>query len=250
MYHIGILLKKLRTEWGKSLKQISTEIGLSVDMLSKIERGKRKPTPDLLKELSNIYGVSYGKLLNIYLSDEIIHLLDETDEKESILRMVRKRLKSPNEPPIKLKSTSHTPYTDSLKPKRKRTKGTSRNKFKGFDYYIQSNGKLSKKNRKKLLQRSEIYLGEVISQYRSGNHPSDIPSELDPNLSDEELLDVWNDFYDKYGIQIPDFKEKVEKEQSREYEKQTKDTEDQDDEEINKQLDKTRELLKGILNRS
>lgn len=250
MFHIGILLKQLRTEWGKSLKQISTEIGISIDMLSKIERGKRKPTPELLKEISTIYEVSYDELLKNYISDEINHLLGETDEKESVIRMVKKRIKSPNEPPFKIKSTSHTPYTDSLKPKRKRTKGTSRNKFKGVDYYLQPNEKLSKKNRKELLIRSEIYFGEVESQYRSGNRPSDIPSELDPNFSDIELLSIWNDFYDKYGIRISDFKEKIEKEQSREYEKQTKKSKDQGDEEINKQLDKKRELLKGILNRS
>jgi len=249
MFHIGTLLKELRTEWGKSLKQISSEIGISFDMLSKIERGERKPTPELLEKLSIIYGVSYDKLLNIYLSDEIINLLDETDEKESILRMVKKRLKLPDEPPFKIKSNSLIPYTVSLKPKKKRNKGSSRNKFKGFDYYIQANGKLSKKNREKLIILSEVYISEVLSQYRSGNRPSDIPSELDPSHSDEELLDVWNDFYDKYGIQISDFKERIEKEKIREYEKLLKNSVDQDDEEISNQLNKKRELLKEFFNR-
>jgi len=97
-----------------------------------------------------------------------------------------------------------------------RNNGTpSKRKFKGFNFYIQGNEKLSKKNRKRLLTKSEVYLNEITSslpqpieeQIRMG-----VIDELDSKLSDYELLDQWNRMYDEYGYLINEFKEQWEKE--------------------------------------
>ena len=37
-----------------------------------------------------------------------------------------------------------------------------------------------------------------------------ITNELDTNLTDYELLEIWNPIYEKYGFLIPDFKDKWE----------------------------------------
>ena len=42
---------------------------------------------------------------------------------------------------------------------------------------------------------------------------SDVVGELDPKLTDLELLGQWNHMYDTYGYLMSDFKEKWEKEQ-------------------------------------
>ncbi len=92
----------------------------------------------------------------------------------------------------------------------------SHRKFKGFGFYLMGNDKISKKNRETLLIKSEDYLGEVI---KSLNLPindlmsSDVVGELDPDLTDLELLEQWNHMYDTYGYLMGDFKEKWEKEQ-------------------------------------
>ena len=97
-----------------------------------------------------------------------------------------------------------------------RNNGTpSKRKFKGFNFYIQGNEKLSKKNRNQLLTKSEIYLNEITSslpqpieeQIRMG-----VIDELDSTLSDYELLEQWNRMYDEYGYLISKFKEQWEKE--------------------------------------
>jgi hypothetical protein len=97
-----------------------------------------------------------------------------------------------------------------------RNDGTpSKRKFKGFNFYIQGNDKLSKKNRKRLLKESEVHLNEVTSsltqtveeQIRNG-----IISELDSTLTDFELLDDWNLMYDKFGYLMSKFRDQWEKE--------------------------------------
>lgn len=97
-----------------------------------------------------------------------------------------------------------------------RNNGTPSNrKFKGFNFYIQCNEKLSQSNRERLLKESEVLLNEVTSslphsieeQIRMG-----VVSELDSSLTDYELLEQWNKVYDEYGYLMSEFSEQWEKE--------------------------------------
>lgn len=97
-----------------------------------------------------------------------------------------------------------------------RNNGTPSNrKFKGFNFYIQSNEKLKQSNRERLLKESEVHLNEVTSslpqpieeQIRMG-----VIDELDSSLTDYELLELWNGMYDEYGYLMSEFSEKWEKE--------------------------------------
>lgn len=103
----------------------------------------------------------------------------------------------------------------------RRNDGTpSKKKFFGFNFYLQCNGKLSKKNRERLLSESRIHLGEIWEglglsddmKIRNG-----VVNELDSNLLDIELLDIWNSMYLSFGYLITEFREKWEKEKIKEY---------------------------------
>lgn len=97
----------------------------------------------------------------------------------------------------------------------KRNDGTpSRRKFLGFDFYIQCNEKLSQKNRKILLEKSEDYLGSIYYTLNISTEEKinkGISNELDCSLTDLELLEEWNSMYERYGYLIPELKEKWEK---------------------------------------
>ena len=54
---IGLLVRKLRKEHGHTLKELSQKVNFDYSNLSKIERGERKPTLELLESLSNLYDV-------------------------------------------------------------------------------------------------------------------------------------------------------------------------------------------------
>ena len=103
----------------------------------------------------------------------------------------------------------------------RRNDGTpSKKKFYGFNFYLQCNEKLSKKNRERLLTESEIHLGEVWEglglsddvKIRNG-----VVNELDSNQLDIELLEVWNSMYISFGYLMSEFKDKWEKEKLKEY---------------------------------
>ena len=106
-----------------------------------------------------------------------------------------------------------------MKKKYKSPRNTSQpstRKFKGFGFYLMATEKLSKSNRETLLIKSEVYIGEVIQSLNLSTEDlmnSDIICELDPKLTDLELLEQWNHMYNTYGYLMDDFKEKWEKEQ-------------------------------------
>jgi hypothetical protein len=97
---------------------------------------------------------------------------------------------------------------------KKRYDGTpSKKKFYGFNFYIQCNEKLSKRDRKTLLTNSKNYLGLIYnSSYLSTEEKQrrGWVSELDSSLTDLELLEIWNRIYEEFGYMIPEYKDKWE----------------------------------------
>jgi len=93
----------------------------------------------------------------------------------------------------------------------------SKKKFRGYNFYIQCNEKLSKNNRKILLRTSTIHLSEIENQLRVSEKRklNELVFELDPNLSDYELMDQWNMMYDNFGYLMSYFKKKWEDERIR-----------------------------------
>jgi len=94
----------------------------------------------------------------------------------------------------------------------------SKKKFLGFDFYIQCNEKLSKRDREILLKESEEPLSEVTEYLLMGGKPMneimglDVCGELDRTLDDYELLGIWNSVYENYGFVMSKFSKKWEKE--------------------------------------
>lgn len=96
----------------------------------------------------------------------------------------------------------------------KRYDGTpSKRKFYGFNFYIQCNDKLSKRDRKTILTNSKNYLGLIYhssSLNTEDKQRKSLVSELDSSLTDLELLEIWNPIYEEFGYMIPEFKDKWE----------------------------------------
>jgi hypothetical protein len=99
----------------------------------------------------------------------------------------------------------------------KRYDGTpSKNKFYGFNFYIQCNDKLSKTHRNQLLNESKSYLGLIYNSSSLSTEDKQrrgLVSELDSSLTDLELLEIWNPIYEEFGYMIPKFKDKWESKQ-------------------------------------
>jgi hypothetical protein len=113
-----------------------------------------------------------------------------------------------------------------MKYKQKRYDGTpSKKKFYGFNFYIQCNEKLSKRDRTTLLNNSKYYLGLIYntsSLSTEDKQRSGLVSELDSSLTDLELLEIWNPIYEEFGYMIPEFRDKWESKQIQKGKIQTK----------------------------
>ena len=98
--------------------------------------------------------------------------------------------------------------------KNRRYDGTpSKRKFYGFNFYIQCNEKLSKRDRGTLLTNSKNYLGLIYhlsSLSTEEKQRRGLVSELDSSLPDLELLEIWNPIYEEFGYMISEFKDKWE----------------------------------------
>lgn len=97
MNELGIMLSHLRNDAKLSLKDVYRATGISDSKLNRIEHGKNtsQPAPDILKTLSNLYGVSPIELYLAagYLSNDDLRSYERvfknvdlltSEEKESI----------------------------------------------------------------------------------------------------------------------------------------------------------------------
>ena len=60
---VGTRLRTLRQRHGTTLADLSTETGISVSTLSRLESGQRRPTLELLLPLARVYGVPIDELV-------------------------------------------------------------------------------------------------------------------------------------------------------------------------------------------
>jgi hypothetical protein len=85
---------------------------------------------------------------------------------------------------------------------------------KGFNFYIQ-NDRLKPFERRKLLEKSEDYIGQLLEEDLKMGIPVEVSlltkSHLDPSLTDLELVDIWNDMFDSFGCRISDLRERFER---------------------------------------
>lgn len=67
----GLKLKKLRTDKGLSLQQLSELSGVSVSYMNEIENGKKYPKPDKITELAKALGTNYDSLVSLKINKNL-----------------------------------------------------------------------------------------------------------------------------------------------------------------------------------
>lgn len=70
--NIGDKLRGLREENNLPLRKVAALLDIDVAILSKMERGERPLTKDIVLQLANIYKHDKEELLVLYLSEKII----------------------------------------------------------------------------------------------------------------------------------------------------------------------------------
>ena len=70
MNELGSFIKQLRVDKKESIRKASKGIGISHTYLDSLEKGydprtknERKPTPDVIRKLSNYYNINYPRMM-------------------------------------------------------------------------------------------------------------------------------------------------------------------------------------------
>jgi transcriptional regulator with XRE-family HTH domain len=81
---IGSVLRRIRTERGTTLRQLSERSRVSVPYLSEIERGRKEASSEILAALCRVLGVTEGELLTRVAAEfgaaQVLSLVPEPDE--------------------------------------------------------------------------------------------------------------------------------------------------------------------------
>ena len=80
---IGSVLRRIRTERGTTLRQLSEESRVSVPYLSEIERGRKEASSEILAALCRVLDVTEGELLTSVAAEfaeaQVLTLVPERD---------------------------------------------------------------------------------------------------------------------------------------------------------------------------
>ena len=90
---IGEKLRQLREQNNLPLRKVAALIDIDVAILSKMERGERKLTKEVVLKLSNIYKYSADDLLVLFLSDKIMYEIQDEELGEKALKVAEERIK-------------------------------------------------------------------------------------------------------------------------------------------------------------
>ena len=90
---IGEKLRHLREEKELPLRKVAALLGIDVAILSKMERGERRITKEVVLKLADIYNYDANDLLVSFLSDKILYEIQDEDLGIEALKVAEERAK-------------------------------------------------------------------------------------------------------------------------------------------------------------
>lgn len=90
---IGEKLRYIREKKELPLRKVAALLDIDVAILSKMERGERKITKEVVLKLADIYDYSADELLVSFLSDKILYEIQDEDLGIEALKVAEERAK-------------------------------------------------------------------------------------------------------------------------------------------------------------
>ncbi len=90
---IGEKLRHIRDEKELPLRKVAALLDIDVAILSKMERGERKITKEVVLKLADIYDYNPDELLVSFLSDKILYEIQDEDLGMRALKVAEERAK-------------------------------------------------------------------------------------------------------------------------------------------------------------
>lgn len=90
---IGEKLRHIREEKELPLRKVAALLDIDVAILSKMERGERRITKEIVLKLANIYDYNADDLLVSFLSDKILYEIQDEDLGIEALKVAEEKAK-------------------------------------------------------------------------------------------------------------------------------------------------------------
>lgn len=90
---IGEKLRHIREEKELPLRKVAALLDIDVAILSKMERGERKITKEVVLKLADIYDYNADQLLVSFLSEKILYEIQDEDLGIEALKVAEERAK-------------------------------------------------------------------------------------------------------------------------------------------------------------
>jgi HTH-type transcriptional regulator, competence development regulator len=92
MSSLSKILKSAREEKKLILRKVASALDIDQSLISKFEKGERKPTKEQLIKLADFYNLPQQDLLIDWFSDKIIYELKGIEYANDILRAAEKKM--------------------------------------------------------------------------------------------------------------------------------------------------------------
>jgi len=90
---LGEKLRQIREQNELPLRKVAALLDIDVAILSKMERGERKLSKEVVLKLADIYKCNPEELLVLFLSEKIMYEIQNEDLGEKALKVAEKRVK-------------------------------------------------------------------------------------------------------------------------------------------------------------
>ena len=90
---LGEKLRQIREQNKLPLRKVAALLHIDVAILSKMERGERKLSKEVVLKLADIYKSNPDELLVLFLSEKIMYEIQDEDLGEKALKVAEKRVK-------------------------------------------------------------------------------------------------------------------------------------------------------------
>ena len=93
MRSFGEIIKTLREEKGLVLRQEAAALDIDQAIISKFEKGDRKPTREQVMGFEKFFGTKPDELLIAWLSDKVVYQLEDEDVALKALQVAEDKIK-------------------------------------------------------------------------------------------------------------------------------------------------------------
>lgn len=88
----GEIIRELRAEKHLTLCEVADFLKIDTSMLGKIEKNNRKPTKQIIKDISNLFNISEDVLTVAHLSDTVAYTILEEELANEVLQVAEEKI--------------------------------------------------------------------------------------------------------------------------------------------------------------